>query len=197
MNYLLVSCNKLYKVLVKNMVNFPLSFLTLNFGRPKEFHMPFYLIRSFQDRVKYFQKSFNVGFKFPRYMDYSNLVLNWRVKIYWTGRRNVVFLRKNMFVQPDIDYFVVFTIWLLHRKKNGANGRIGRDKLISKLKRVINHQNWALLGTMTGFWLIRVFLVLCNWSECTILLSSNREKMKWQAKTGCRSNSIGYKIKHI
>lgn len=79
---------KIYKVLVAPFEKygcFSLSFLTLNIGRPKEFHMPFYLISSFQNRVKYY----NMRFKFQRYIDYSNIVLNWRVKIYWTGRRNV------------------------------------------------------------------------------------------------------------
>ena len=33
----------------------------------------------------------------------------------------------NIFVAPDIDYFVVFTLRCCTGKENGANGRIGRE----------------------------------------------------------------------
>ena len=80
-----------------------------------------------------FSKTFQQEIKFSRWIP-SFFAFTSTQNILNLPNNFCVILGINILVPPDIDYFVVFTLWLLHGK-NGANGRIGREnKLISKLQ---------------------------------------------------------------
>jgi len=84
----------------------------------------------------------------------------------------------NIFVLPDI------ILWCLHfscctGKENGANGRIKREHyLVSKLKWVITHRNWAILRGYNDWILIdkSVLAPVQLIRSVPSLLSSDRER---------------------
>ena len=90
-------------------------FLRLNFYMSKRSIWFFSLISFVQNSEKYFRKLFNKRFKISRWIILTLFRLNHFILN--RPKKFSVILGINTLILPDIDYFVVFTPWLLHRKR--------------------------------------------------------------------------------
>ena len=127
-------------------------------------------------------------------------VFTWRVhRIHWTGRRNFAFfLGINIFVLPDIDYFVVFTLWLLH-------GHRERSKRSNRKRKLTYFETWmgykpSKLGNFAGGTTIDVCSCSCAIDPMCIIYINVWYRKIWnykqfQTTNSSRSSSIGYQIK--
>lgn len=146
-----------------------------------------------QKQSKIFSKTFQQEIKFSWKIISTLFWLNEFIKCTEPVEDNLRFFgirQLNTLVLLDIDY-----LWCLHfsyctGQDNGANGRIGRENLHGLQTIEIGQFSG---GTKIGFWLFRVFLLLCSWSEVYHIYYRLIEKhMKYQATNSCGKNSIGY-----
>ena len=97
-------------------------------------------------------------------VDYSDIILTSRVHKNILNRQKIscVILGINIFVRPDIDYVVVFTLWLLYRKRTKRTVA-SEDKINLKLKWIKNQEMGKFAEEIIGCGLTTVFSLLCNW----------------------------------
>ena len=133
--------------------------------RPKEVHKQFSLISFVLHRVKRFRKLFHKRFIFSQWIILTLFWLDEFIK-YTEPAEAILRYFRNKHLCTTRYWLFIYTL-VAAREKRTKRTVASEEKinLFRNLKWVINHWNWIISwGTIIGFWLIRVFLLLRNWS---------------------------------